>query len=109
MKPYYEEEKMEHTDYIAVTGKPSLSRRLWWRLGFGRHDFSSIDEDLEAAKLPGWFRTDVMIYVSFMDRVRLLISGKATMQIENRSNVVVDTVISRSTFWVERPSLRCVG
>lgn len=82
-------------DCVAVVAKPNFSKRFWWALGYGMRSLPpSVDDIPEAHRMPGWFLTEVDIRFSMMDRLRLLLAGKARMRIENRANVVVDEVIS---------------
>lgn len=53
-------------------------------LGF-RSLVPNVDAKPEAKGMPGWFMTQVNIDISFADRVRFLVSGRARMLIEHRS------------------------
>lgn len=79
------------------------ARRL---LGF-RRNFPDVDANEKAAIMPGWFRTVVNVHVSFGDRVRLLVSGRMRVDIENRCDVSVRDVVSASAVSIVSPFDLC--
>jgi len=92
----------EAPDTFCMTHIPTWrdhARRLF---GF-RRNFPDVDANEKAAIMPGWFKTDVNVYLSFGDRVRVLVSGRMRVDIENRFNVSVDTVISASAVSIISP------
>ena len=51
----------------------------------------------------GELSTDIYIEVSIIDRLRLMVSGKAVVRVRTQSDVPVNKAISRSTFSVRHP------
>lgn len=86
----------------------SMRSKVWRWLGF-RYRF---DEDLfewrnkeppEEGLVVGCLTTDVHVRVSFLDRVRILISGHVKLSVYTKTNVAVDRAVSRSSFAVLPP------
>jgi hypothetical protein len=93
---------MNEANTVSMS-RPSLKQRFWFRLGYRAQWPESIDDHPKAKGMPGWFSTKVFIGVSWGDRLRLLLSGRALVRLECRANVVVDDVISSSSFSVLAP------
>lgn len=88
----------------AMTSKPSV----WYRLGF-RYRF---DEDLfewrnkeppDEGFAVGAIGIRIGVHVSFVDRLRLLISGHAELTAYVKTNVTVDRAKTRSQFAILPP------
>lgn len=91
----------------AFVARQSLSSRFWRALGFGMTggmemaDWRCDESDKKFA--PGAIMTDTVIVVDFMDRLRLLISGKARVEVSTKTDVMVNRTQSRSRFGVLAP------
>jgi hypothetical protein len=79
---------------------PTFAERFWRVMGYRSHrpEMSETGE-----QLPFWIMTNVRLNVSFLDRIRLLISGKAIVRVEVRTDAAVARTESASSFEVERP------
>lgn len=101
--------------HAMVGPSPSLSVRVWRRLGFRpRHPEVPEHVDLggvtlRASALPGWMLTHVDLHVSLGDRLRLLVSGRARVRVETRSEREPGDAHSWSSFEVRRPGRRGAG
>ena len=91
-----------------VVEKETIRSIVWRKLGF-RHRF---DEELfdwrnkeppEEGFVVGAITTNVTIRVSFLDRLRLLVSGHAELSVYTKTNVEIDRAVSRSEFAVLPP------
>ncbi len=79
---------------------PNRRERFWRAMGYhSRHP----DLPEEAEKLSGWVATDIRVHVSFWDRIRLLVSGKAMVRVRTATDAHVDHAISASTFEIVPP------
>lgn len=87
-----------------IVEKPSLALRFWRWLGY-RTRQPEIDTDMEGPTMPGWIMTDITVRLSFGDRIRLLISGAASIRVETRTSAEVDAK-SWSSFSVLPPGRR---
>ncbi len=79
---------------------PRRAERFWRAMGY-HGAYPELPE--EAEKLLGWIATDVCIHLSFWDRVRLLMSGKALVRVRTRTDAEVKEAISGSSFEVLPP------
>lgn len=95
-----ETEAMEPRE-CAMVARPSFTARLWRALGFHFHEFPDVSP--EAEKLSGWLRTDIYLSVSILDRLRLLVTGRAFISVETHTDIQVTTAISVSRFMVKPP------
>ena len=90
---------------FAAVSKPSL----WYRFGFHYHEDDLFEWRNEEPKPGDWWTvgavtTRVKIHFSFLDRLRLLISGTAEVTSYTRTNVTVDKAVTRSAVAVLPPS-----
>lgn len=89
---------------MMQANKPST----WYRLGF-RHtwDESLFDwrnqEPPEDGFVPGAFSTHIHVRVSWLDRLRLLITGHCEVVCYTKTDVLVNQAKTRSTFAVLPP------
>lgn len=92
----------------AFYAPESMRFIIWRKLGF-RHRFNEElfdwrnQEPPEEGFVIGAISTNVEIRVSFMDRLRLLVSGHANLSVYTKTNVMVDRAASRSEFAVLPP------
>lgn len=61
------------TQNQACYALPTLAQRFWRSAGFRYH---LGDEPEGSEMLPGWMRTDMHMRFGWLDRLRILISGK---------------------------------
>lgn len=101
-----------HDEAVEAVGEESLASyqeykptwRDYFRLMFGYHrHVPDVDKHPDAAVMPGWFKTVVHVHLDIWDRLRLLVSGRVLVEIENRANVSVDRVISDSAVTIVSP------
>ena len=80
----------------------SLMDRVWSRLGFG-HPHVEPPEELD-----GWAAsymvTGTVIVADWYDRIRFLVSGKAEVRIQTKTDVIVSRMQSASAFSVLPPN-----
>lgn len=92
----------------AFYAPESFRSKFWRKMGFCHHfdedlfDWRNQDPPQEGFVISA-ITTNVAIHVSFMDRLRLLVSGRAELSVYTKTNVVVDRAISRSQFAVLPP------
>ncbi len=97
------------TQAFATASRESLRSRFWRRLGFGfRSDTGLFDWRNEEPKDGDWWvigaiSTTTVVHVSFLDRLRLLVSGRAYLEESTRTNVEVERAETRSAFCVLPP------
>lgn len=89
---------------LCQVSKPSI----WHRLGFRhRWDESLFDwrnqEPPEPGFVVGAFATHVVAHVSWLDRLRLFISGRCEIIVYTKTDVLVNKAASRSQFAVLPP------
>lgn len=74
---------------------------IWRRLGF-RHPHVHVFDDVEGMA-PGACTTNVVVHMSWGDRLRLLISGRFGVQIRMQTDVTVSEAISKCDIGVLPP------
>ena len=77
---------MSHDGY-AVHHVPTLSERMWRKLGF-RYHLGEEPEGFE--KLEGWMCTRCCMDFSILDRLRLLLTGRLHIQLTQYTPVQCD-------------------
>lgn len=86
---------------------PTLRERFWRAAGF-RYHHGDDPPDIEA--LTGWMKTDIRIHFDFMDRLRLLLTGKlfvaSVVHIDTPSPTICK---SRVDFMIYAPGDRAAG
>jgi hypothetical protein len=92
---------MDEVEALIQTAAPTLMWRVWRKLGYHFH-FGEGPEGAEA--LIGWHCTEIGMDFSFVDRLRLLITGKLRL----RSILMTDTPSAticknRLDWWIVRP------
>lgn len=92
----------EPENTFAMVALPSWRHKISLWLGYRFH-YPDVDQNEAAARMPGWWRTDIHIHISFLDRLRLLVSGRMLVRTENRGSQPVDHVISDSAVSVISP------
>jgi hypothetical protein len=69
---------------FAMYHVPTLAERVWRKLGYHYH----LGEEPEGSDtLPGWHCTEIRLHFGFIDRLRLLTTGKLKL----RSILMTDT------------------
>lgn len=86
--------------------KPTLRERAWRRLGFRQRFDEALwtwkNEPMEGFA-EGAITTTVAVYVGYVDRLRLLISGHCQVDVYTKTSVVAEHAVSRSGFSVLPP------
>jgi hypothetical protein len=95
-----DKQEVPETSGFYMEYVPNRRERFWRAMGY-RSKHPDLPE--EAEKLPGWIATDIRVHISFMDRLRLLVSGKAMVRVRTATDAPVKTAISASTFEVVPP------
>src|ERR1700721_173972 len=75
---------------------PSLSERLWNWIGFRYHHHYDVPID---ASLTGWLRTDVYFRFGFLDRMRLLLTGKLRVHVTTHMDTPSPREVKSVTDW----------
>lgn len=86
---------------FAAEYVPTRVERFWRWCNFGNVVFKDLPD--EARKMPGWAITNICMRFSFSDRLRILISGRVRITLEQAIDVPVTTVISVERVFIERP------
>jgi len=76
---------------------------IWKKLGFGSCWVELKDEEFPGMP-PGAIATDTQIRLGFLDRLRVLISGKVYVALKTKTDVIVETAISKSAVSVLPPT-----
>lgn len=90
------------SEEYAQASRPTL----WYRLGFHfPHDEKLFDwRNAEVSGfVPSAMNTEVHVYLGWLDRIKLLITGHAAINIYTRTDVLVNKCESRSQFAVLGP------
>lgn len=90
---------------MACSVSPTWS--FWRWLGFG-HPYVRVPAELEEAEgwSPGCSVQDVAVYVDWLDRLRVLVSGKVMVQVSTQMDVMPGRMRSWSDFRVLPPSYK---
>jgi hypothetical protein len=90
-------------NYYTVS-KPTI----WQRLGFGRAHAERPEElEREEGFAPSWFITETYGHFSFLDRVRILVSGNIHVQCAIKTDQIIEKSKAVSAISVLKPgSLR---
>lgn len=91
---------------IGLIAKRPLWRRWWFKDGFDEtlFDWRSSDPQPSDWWKPGVLSSHVQVRVDWLDRLKLLISGKCQIDVYTRTDVIVRKCESRSTFTVLAPN-----
>jgi hypothetical protein len=76
----------------AFYHRPTLAQRIARFLGFKVH---LGDEPSGVDALPGWAQSKIDLRISFMDRVRLLVTGRLDLTVTHYANRQIDTQKNR--------------
>lgn len=85
---------------------------IWYRLGFhygwdeALFNWRSADPEPDDWFVAGALTTRIEVHVGFLDRIRLLISGRCELFCSTRTDVVVKRAETRSQFAVLPPKKR---
>ena len=79
--------------------------RNWWQRLLARLFPSQPRPHLEDVEgmAPGYLRTEVVAHLDWVDRLRVLVSGKVHISTSMRTDVNVIKVHGESAVWVEAP------
>lgn len=100
---------LDETAGYGSYARPTFRQRLWRRLGFGFHfDEALFDWRNQEAEASDWFvssafNTVTDIHIDWLDRLRILISGRCSLSAYTRTDVLVNKAESRSQFAVLPP------
>ena len=83
--------------------RPTFAERFWRKAGY-RYQLQELPE--ETSTMPGWAMTRIYLHFSFMDRVRLLISGNLHLDVRQAMSESVTTVVSSTSIDIMRPGER---
>jgi hypothetical protein len=93
-------QKTPDTTGFCMEYVPNRRQRFWRAMGY-----HSAHPELpaEAEHMPGWVATNIRVHISLLDRLRLLVSGKAMVKVRTVTDVRFNHAISVSTFEVVPP------
>lgn len=86
------------SDDCAFEHLPTLSERAWKALGFRYHHG---EEPEGSENLEGWMCTDTRMHFGFLDRLRLLLTGRLRFRIVHHMPVTVDYSLNRIDWQIE--------
>lgn len=89
-------------DENAMCAKPTLRQRLWWRLGY---QWRIAETPAGAEALQGWMKTEVVVCLSFSDRLRLLLSGRLRLNVINHTDIQIGRAIASTDVLVVPPGV----
>lgn len=80
----------------AAIYKPTIAERLWCCLGFRYH----LGEDPEGTDgLEGWSRTDTRLHFGWVDRLRLLTTGRLMVSTISHYDTPSPSIIKTRVDW----------
>lgn len=85
---------------FAMYHRPTLLERIARRLGF---TFRMGDEPEGVDDYPGWARTELRIGLSFLDRLRLLVSGRLDISMTHYADVRFNEMKNRTDLRLPAP------
>ena len=85
----------------AMHYAPTWRERLWRKLGF-RYQRNDLPDGIDATH-PGWMLTTAVFHFSFLDRVRLLASGKLHIDIRQATTQQVDESVNAISHEIQPP------
>ena len=85
---------------LMMTQQPYRRHQFWSWLGFTYHH---IELEYDDTELPGWMKTEIMLRFSWLDRLRLLATGKVKLDVTQATNVKVDQCISATSMRIIPP------
>lgn len=91
---------------MATCAKESLSSRIWRTLGFGmnsRMDMVDWRCEEEPDFAPGALITDTVAHLDFLDRLRVLVSGRVRVEVSTKTDVLVKKSKSMAAVGVMPP------
>lgn len=87
---------------FAMEYKPSIWERFWRGMGY-RHHLNELPDDPE---LPGWLMNEAYIHFGWLDRFRLLLTGRLYLTTRMATNVSVEHASSALSFRIGYPGER---
>ena len=85
----------------AFYALPTFIQKLRWKLGYRWHRMY-FDEEVPGC--PYWAKTTVCVQFSFMDRLRLLLTGRVELDVEQRTDVQIGQAVSKTSVRVLAPT-----
>lgn len=86
----------DETQGFAMEYVPSLRERFWRKMGF---HFHLGDEPPDVDLLKGWMQTRMGINLTFLDRVRILFTGKLRLTLTSHTDTESPSVIKNRFDW----------
>ncbi len=80
----------------AVIYVPTLRERLWRRVGFRFH---LGDEPEGTETFPGWMRTNIRLDFGWLDRLRLLLTGRLRVTLSSHFDALSPAVVKSRLDW----------
>jgi hypothetical protein len=95
-------EKIETTNGGAYAHiyTPTRMERFWHWVGYRHHH---TDSTAEADIMPGWAKTHIGFRFDFMDRLRLLLTGRFYVDATIHTDVAVREVVTFASFEIGHP------
>lgn len=75
---------------------PTIQERVWRKLGFHYH---LGDEPAGGDNLPGWSQTKVRLGFSWVDRLRLLLTGRLLVVLTQQTDTPPPEIIKNRIDW----------
>ena len=88
---------------FAVIYTPTMAERMWRKVGFRTHIG---DDPADVDALPGWVRTHTRMHFGWADRLRLLLTGRLTIDLTQYAPVKVDWTKNRLDWRISYPGER---
>lgn len=88
------------TDGFACAYTPTRIERFWRRLGYRYH---LGDEPDGVDELPGWMCTTTRMHFGVLDRLRLILTGRLTIQLVQHLPARCDFAKNRLDWKIEPP------
>ena len=90
----------ETINSVALEYRPPLRVRFWRALGFRHHHGETPDG---ADDLPGWMLTNVRLRFSFLDRLRLVLTGDLKIKVVQHTPEQVSYSMNRIDWEIVPP------
>ena len=87
---------------------PTFWEKFWPRLGFHHAHAPRPDEDelKDNGWAPSWFMVETYVHLDWVDRLRLLISGKLHVEQSVKTDVVISKSSATSGFGILPPNTK---
>jgi hypothetical protein len=91
----------KHNIELALSMAPTFQQRFWRAMGF-RYILNELPENVHDT-LPGWMITKTVYHFGFLDRLRLLTSGRTAVDMRQATSPQVDKCVSAASFRILHP------